>query len=83
MKGEKSRFESKTTDLAQDVLERALGIAQWESRRTCQKLHFQNRCESLAQSHGLTHGTVIEWDDAATFAQVEEISPESPHSGRT
>jgi hypothetical protein len=47
-------------------------------RRTCQKLHFQNRSESLAQSHGLTHGTVIEWDDAATFAQVEEISPESP-----
>ena len=54
-------------DLAQDVLERALGIAQWES--AVNRWHDRNRRK-------LTHGAVIEWDDTATFAQAEETSPE-------
>ena len=72
-------------DLAQDVLERALGTAQWGSAEHAKGYIFRiavNRWHNRNR-RGLTHGTVIEWDDAATFAQVEEISPESPHPGRT
>jgi RNA polymerase sigma factor (sigma-70 family) len=65
-------------DLAQDVMERALGKAHWEStaqaknyiyRTAVNRWHDRNRRRA-------SHGTVIEWDDAATFALAEESSPE-------
>jgi RNA polymerase sigma factor (sigma-70 family) len=65
-------------DLAQDVLMRALKKARWESveqakgyifRIAVNRWHDRNR-------RSLTHGTVIEWDDAANYAQIEETSPE-------
>jgi RNA polymerase sigma factor (sigma-70 family) len=65
-------------DLAQDVLVRALKKAQWESveqakgyifRIAVNRWHDRNR-------RSLTRGPVIEWDDAATYAQAEETSPE-------
>jgi RNA polymerase sigma factor (sigma-70 family) len=65
-------------DLTQDVLERALGKAQWESAEQAKGYIFRiavNRWHDRNR-RGLTHGTVIEWDDAAAFAQAEETSPE-------
>src|SRR3984957_12993511 len=65
-------------DLAQDVLVRALGKARWESAEQAKGYIFRiavNRWHDRNR-RGLTHGTVIEWDDAATFAQAEETSPE-------
>jgi RNA polymerase sigma-70 factor (ECF subfamily) len=65
-------------DLAQDVLERALGIAQWESAEQAKGYIFRiavNRWHDRNRRK-LTHGAVIEWDDTATFAQAEETSPE-------
>jgi RNA polymerase sigma-70 factor (ECF subfamily) len=65
-------------DLAQDVLERALSKARWETaeqaigyifRIAVNRWHDRNR-------RSLTHGVVVEWDDAASFAQAEESSPE-------
>lgn len=65
-------------DLAQDVLERALGKTRWDSveqakgyifRIAVNRWHDRNR-------RGLARGQSVEWDDAATFAQVEENSPE-------
>jgi RNA polymerase sigma factor (sigma-70 family) len=65
-------------DLAQDVIERALGKAKWESvdqakgyifRIAVNRWHDRNR-------RSVTRGVSVEWDDAATFAQAEETSPE-------
>jgi RNA polymerase sigma factor (sigma-70 family) len=70
-------------DLAQDVLERALGKGQWVSvdqakgyifRIAVNRWHDRNRRK-------LTHGVNVEWDDGAVFAQVEENSPERVLSG--
>jgi RNA polymerase sigma factor (sigma-70 family) len=65
-------------DLAQDVLVRALGKAHWESPEQAKGYIFRiavNRWHDRRR-RGQTHGIVIEWDDAAVFAQVEETSPE-------
>jgi RNA polymerase sigma factor (sigma-70 family) len=65
-------------DLAQDVLVRALGKARWESAEEAKGYIFRiavNRWHDRNR-RGLTHGTVVEWDDAAPFAQAEETSPE-------
>jgi RNA polymerase sigma factor (sigma-70 family) len=65
-------------DLAQDVLVRALGNAHWESPEQAKGYIFRiavNRWHDRNR-RGQTHGIVIEWDDAAVFAQVEETSPE-------
>jgi RNA polymerase sigma factor (sigma-70 family) len=65
-------------DLAQDVMERALGNGRWESveqakgyvfRIAVNRWHDRNR-------RGLTHGVNVEWDDTASFALGEETSPE-------
>jgi RNA polymerase sigma factor (sigma-70 family) len=65
-------------DLTHDVLERALGKARWESAEQAKGYIFRiavNRWHDRNR-RGLTHGTVIEWDDAASFAQAEVNSPE-------
>jgi RNA polymerase sigma factor (sigma-70 family) len=65
-------------DLTQDVLERALGKTHWESAEQAKGYIFRiavNRWHDRNR-RGLTRGTVVEWDDAATFAQAEETSPE-------
>jgi len=65
-------------DLAQDVLVRALAHAGWESRDRAKGYIFRiavNRWhDRIRQGH--RHGTVVPWDDAAAYAQVEECSPE-------
>jgi RNA polymerase sigma-70 factor (ECF subfamily) len=69
---------SEAEDLAQDVLVRALGKARWESAEQAKGYIFRiavNRWHDRNR-RGLTRGTVVEWDDAATFAQAEESSPE-------
>ena len=69
---------SEAEDLAQDVLVRALGKAQWESAEQAKGYIFRiavNRWHDRNR-RGHSHGTVIEWDDTATFAQAEESSPE-------
>jgi RNA polymerase sigma factor (sigma-70 family) len=69
---------SEAEDLAQDVLVRALGKAQWDTPEQAKGYIFRiavNRWNDRLR-RGVTHGTVVEWDDAATFAQVEETSPE-------
>jgi RNA polymerase sigma factor (sigma-70 family) len=65
-------------DLAQDVLLRALGKAQWESAEQAKGYIFRiavNRWHDRNR-RGRAHGTVIEWDDTAAFAQAEDTSPE-------
>jgi RNA polymerase sigma factor (sigma-70 family) len=65
-------------DLAHDVLERALGKAYWESAAQAKNYIFRaavNRWHDRNRRRA-THGAVIEWDDAATFALAEESSPE-------
>lgn len=65
-------------DLAQDVLVRALSKARWESAEQAKGYIFRiavNRWRDRKR-RSLTHGTVIEWDDAAAFAQAEETCPE-------
>ena len=65
-------------DLAQDVLVRALGKAQWESAEQAKGYIFRiavNRWHDRNR-RGLTHGVAVEWDDSASFAQAEETSPE-------
>jgi RNA polymerase sigma factor (sigma-70 family) len=65
-------------DLAQDVIVRALACSDLESpehakgyvfRIAVNRWHDRNRRVA-------THGTVIEWDDSATFASAEETSLE-------
>jgi RNA polymerase sigma factor (sigma-70 family) len=65
-------------DLTQDVLERALSKTQWESAEQAKGYIFRiavNRWHDRNRRR-LTHGAAIVWDDAATFAQAEETSPE-------
>lgn len=65
-------------DLAQDVLERALSKARWETAEQAKGYIFRiavNRWHDRNR-RSLTHGVVVEWDDAASFAQAEESSPE-------
>jgi RNA polymerase sigma-70 factor (ECF subfamily) len=65
-------------DLAQDVLVRALGKARWESASQAKGYIFRiavNRWHDRNRRK-FSHGTVLEWDDDANFAQVEETSPE-------
>jgi RNA polymerase sigma factor (sigma-70 family) len=65
-------------DLAQDVLVRALSKARWESEEQAKGYIFRiavNRWRDRNR-RSLTRGTVIEWDDAAAFAQAEEMCPE-------
>jgi RNA polymerase sigma factor (sigma-70 family) len=65
-------------DLAQDVLVRALGKGEWQSPEQAKGYIFKiavNRWHDRNR-RGLTHGKEVEWDDAATFAEVEESSPE-------
>ncbi len=65
-------------DLAQDVLVRALGKARWESSEQAKGYIFRiavNRWHDRNR-RGLTHGIVVEWDDSATYAEVEESTPE-------
>ena len=69
---------SEAEDLAQDVLERALLHTQWESAEQAKGYIFRiavNRWHDRNR-RGLTRGVVVEWDDAASFAQAEEASPE-------
>src|SRR5258708_39499060 len=65
-------------DLAQDVLERALSKAQWETAEQAKGYIFRiavNRWHDRNR-RSLTHGVVVEWDDAARFAHAEETSPQ-------
>lgn len=65
-------------DLAQDVLVRALGKSQWESAEQAKGYIFRiavNRWHDRNR-RSLTHGVAVEWDDSATFAEAEELSPE-------
>lgn len=65
-------------DLAQDVLVRALGKAKWQTAEQAKGYIFRiavNRWHDRNRRK-VSHGTVIEWDDDAIFAQVEETSPE-------
>jgi RNA polymerase sigma factor (sigma-70 family) len=80
----KCRNAAEAEDLAQDVLERALAHSRWESvehakgyifRIAVNRWHDRNR-------RRVSHGSVIEWDDAAPYAQAEEISPERVLTGR-
>jgi len=74
----KSGSAAEAEDLAQDVILRALGNTRWESAEQAKGYIFRiaiNRWHDRNR-RGLTRGTVVEWDDAATFAQVEESSPE-------
>jgi RNA polymerase sigma factor (sigma-70 family) len=69
---------SEAEDLAQDVLERALQHARWESAEQAKGYIFRiavNRWHDRNR-RGLTRGVVVEWDDTASFAQAEETSPE-------
>jgi RNA polymerase sigma factor (sigma-70 family) len=69
---------SEAEDLAQDVLVRALGKAQWESAEQAKGYIFRiavNRWHDRNR-RGLTHGVAVEWDDSATFAEGVESSPE-------
>lgn len=65
-------------DLAQDVIERALGKAEWESPEQAKGYIFKiavNRWHDRNR-RSVTHGTELQWDDAALFAQDEGKSPE-------
>jgi RNA polymerase sigma factor (sigma-70 family) len=69
---------SEAEDLAQDVLERALSKAQWETPEQAKGYIFRiavNRWHDRNR-RSLTYGVVVEWDDAASFARAEETSPE-------
>ena len=65
-------------DLVQDVLVRALARSDWESAEQAKGYVFRiavNRWHDRNRRVA-THGTVIEWDDTATFASAEETSLE-------
>lgn len=74
----KCRNPAEAEDLAQDVLERALAHTLWESAEQAKGYIFRiavNRWHDRNR-RCLTRGSVVEWDDAATYAQAEEISLE-------
>jgi RNA polymerase sigma factor (sigma-70 family) len=74
----KCRNATEAEDLAQDVLVRALKVGQWESEAQAKGYIFKiavNRWHDRNRRK-LSHGTVVEWDDDAGFAEVEESSPE-------
>jgi RNA polymerase sigma factor (sigma-70 family) len=74
----KCRNPAEAEDLAQDVLERALAHTLWESAEQAKGYIFRiavNRWHDRNR-RCLTRGSVVEWDDAATYAQAEEISVE-------
>jgi RNA polymerase sigma factor (sigma-70 family) len=65
-------------DLAQDVLVRAFARPGWTSTERARGYIFRaavNRWRDRNR-RALTHGTTVAWDDAASFALDEEISPE-------
>ena len=74
----KCRNPAEAEDLAQDVLERALAHARWESAEQARGYIFRiaiNRWHDRNRRY-LTRGAVVEWDDGAIYALGEEISPE-------
>jgi RNA polymerase sigma factor (sigma-70 family) len=65
-------------DLVQDVLVRALGRSDWESAEQAKGYIFRiaiNRWHDRNRRL-MTHGTVVEWDDSASFASSEATSLE-------
>ena len=80
----KCRNAAEAEDLAQDVLERALAHSRWESAEHAKGYIFRiavNRWHDRNRRR-MTHGSVVEWDDAAAYAQAEGISPERVLTGR-
>ena len=80
----KCRNAAEAEDLAQDVLERALAHSRWESAEHAKGYIFRiavNRWHDRNR-RCLSHGSVVEWDEAATYAQAEENSPERVLTGR-
>lgn len=65
-------------DLAQDVLERVLRYAHCESPEQAKAYIFKVAVNRWRDHHRLTwrRGAVVEWDDTAEFARIEETSPE-------
>jgi len=74
----KCRNSAEAEDLTQDVLERALAYTRWESAEQAKGYIFRiavNRWHDRNRRR-LTRGPVVEWNDAAPYAQAEESSPE-------
>jgi RNA polymerase sigma factor (sigma-70 family) len=74
----KCRNSAEAEDLRQDVLERALAHTRWESAEHAKGYIFRiavNRWHDRNR-RWLTRGAVVEWSDAAPYAQAEESSPE-------
>jgi RNA polymerase sigma-70 factor (ECF subfamily) len=74
----KCHHAAESEDMAQEVVLRALKAARWQTEQQARGFIFRiamnlwhDRNRRLS-----SHGTVIEWDDDALFAEVEETSPE-------